>query len=98
MLENVALPKSLYVCGLSFVRTILATSHVAGGDAEQGIAIPWEVVATAADLRSARTRRRYVREFVNQLAHYGNDPLIRDFQTLAKTSLAQAHSKAGSAP
>ncbi|HUR02496.1 MAG TPA: hypothetical protein VM347_08150 [Nonomuraea sp.] len=96
VLESVALSEALYVRSLSFVRTILATSHVAGGDLEQGIAIAREVVATVADLRSARTRR-YVREFVNQLARYGNDPLVRDFQTFAETRLARARSEAGAA-
>ncbi|MFE3451586.1 hypothetical protein ACFXJ8_21950 [Nonomuraea sp. NPDC059194] len=89
VLESVELSESLYVRSLSFVRTILATSHVAEGDLEQGIAVAREVVATVADLRSARTRR-YVREFMSQLAPYGNDPLVRDFQTFAETRLTQA--------
>ncbi|WP_433515389.1 hypothetical protein ACQP2T_07060 [Nonomuraea sp. CA-143628] len=94
VLESVELSEALYVRSLSSVRTILATNHVAGGDLEQGIAIVREVVATVADLRSARTRR-YVREFVNQLARYGNDPLVRDFRTFGETRLARARSEAG---
>ncbi|YCK34176.1 hypothetical protein ACNF49_08815 [Actinomadura sp. ATCC 39365] len=70
------------------MRTILATSHVAGGDLEQGIAVAREVVATVADLRSARTRR-YVREFMSQLAPYGNDPLVQDFTIYAEARLAR---------
>ncbi|GGO67081.1 hypothetical protein [Nonomuraea cavernae] len=96
VLESVTLSESLYVRSLSFVRTILATSHVAGGDLEQGIAVAREVVATVADLRSTRTRR-YVQEFMKQLARYGNDPLVREFQTFAETRLARARSEAGAA-
>lgn len=91
VLESVELSESLYVRSLSFVRTILATSHVAEGDLEQGIAVAREVVATVADLRSVRTRR-YVREFMKQLGRFGNDPLVRDFQSFAETRLALARS------
>ncbi|MFI7694259.1 hypothetical protein ACIBQ6_34710 [Nonomuraea sp. NPDC049655] len=93
VLESVKLSESLYVRSLSFVRTILATSHVAGGDLEQGIAVAREVVATVADLRSARTRR-YVREFIGQLARFQNDPLVRDFRTYTEASLTRARSEA----
>ncbi|HEX4812890.1 MAG TPA: hypothetical protein VFV66_09080 [Nonomuraea sp.] len=96
VLESVQLSKSLYVRSLSFVRTILATSHVAGGELEHGLAVAREVVTTVADLRSARTRR-YVREFVKQLARYGNDPRVRQFQTFTETRLARARAEAGAA-
>jgi hypothetical protein len=92
VLESVELSETLYVRSLSFVRTILATSHVAGGDLEQGIAVAREVVATVADLRSARTRR-YVREFMHQLARYQNDPLVRDFNAYAEARLTRARSE-----
>ncbi|MEV0380519.1 hypothetical protein [Nonomuraea sp. NPDC050643] len=96
VLESVELSESLYVRSLSFVRTILATSHVAGGELEHGLAVAREVVTTVADLRSARTRR-YVRDFVKQLARFGNDPRVREFQTFTETRLARARSEAGAA-
>ncbi|MEQ4726026.1 hypothetical protein [Nonomuraea sp. B19D2] len=96
VLESVALSETLYVRSLSFVRTILATSHVSGGDLEQGIAVAREVVTTVADLRSARTRR-YVREFMSQLMRYQNDPLVRDFKTYAEARLARARSETATA-
>lgn len=94
VLESVALSESLYVRSLSFVRTILATSHIAERDLEQGIAVARDVVATVADLRSARTRR-YVRELMAQLRPYENDPLVRDFRAFADSRLAQARIEAG---
>ncbi|SEK31731.1 hypothetical protein [Nonomuraea pusilla] len=96
VLESVELSESLYVRSLSFVRTILATSHVANGDLDHGLAVAREVVTTVADLRSARTRR-YVREFTKQLARYGNDPRVREFQTFAETRLVRARLEAGAA-
>nr|WP_055509968.1 hypothetical protein [Nonomuraea pusilla] len=93
VLESVELSESLYVRSLSFVRTILATIHVAEGDLEQGIAVAREVVPTVADLRSARTRR-YVREFMSQLDRYGNDPQVVDFRSFAEIRLARGRSEA----
>ncbi|MGW0195909.1 hypothetical protein [Nonomuraea sp. NPDC003201] len=92
VLESVQLSESLYVRSLSFVRTILATSHVADGELEHGLAVAREVVTTVADLRSARTRR-YVRDFVKQLMRFGNDPRVREFQTFTETRLARARSE-----
>lgn len=93
VLESVQLSESLYVRSLSFVRTILATSHVADGELEHGLAVAREVVTTVADLRSARTRR-YVRDFMKQLARFGNDPRVREFRTFAETRLAHARAEA----
>ncbi|WP_157249692.1 hypothetical protein [Nonomuraea typhae] len=88
VLESMELSESLYVRSLSFVRTILASSHVIEGDLERGIAVACEVVTTVADLRSARTRR-YVRDFMKELARYRNDPVVREFRSFAEARLAQ---------
>ncbi|NRQ32986.1 hypothetical protein HII36_14215 [Nonomuraea sp. NN258] len=96
VMESVQLADSLYVRSLSFVRTILATSHVASGELEHGLAVAREVVTTVADLRSARTRR-YVRDFVKQLARFRNDQRVHEFQTFAETRLARARSEAEAA-
>ncbi|MGW2215398.1 hypothetical protein ACWCSD_10465 [Nonomuraea sp. NPDC001684] len=93
VLESVELSESLYVRSLSFVRTILATSHVANGDLDHGLAVAREVVTTVADLRSARTRR-YVQEFIGQLARYGNDPRVREFQAFTEARLVRARMEA----
>jgi hypothetical protein len=70
---------SLYVRSRSFVSTVLAESHVARGDLEQGLAVAGEVVASAsAGLRSARTIA-YVQGFIRSLEPYQAEPRVRAF-------------------
>lgn len=81
---------SLYVRSSSFVRTVLAESHVARGDLEQGLQLADEVVALAATgLRSARTIE-YVRDFARRLEPYRSEPRVKQFVSETKHSLSLA--------
>ena len=74
-----ALHGAIYVRSSSFVRTVLAESHVARGELEQGLLLAGDVVETAAcGLRSARTIE-YIRDFIRRLEPFGSEPLVREF-------------------
>jgi len=74
-----ALHGAIYVRSSSFVRTVLAESHVARGELEQGLLLAGDVVETAAcGLRSARTIE-YIRDFIRRLDPFGSEPLVREF-------------------
>ena len=90
--QSIALSESLYVRSLSFVKTILATSHVDGGDLEQGLSVAREVVATACDLRSVRTRR-YVREFLERVDRLPTSGACTDFRAFALAQLTDARTR-----
>jgi hypothetical protein len=83
---------SVYVRSCSFVRTVLAESHISQGNLEHGLQLAGEVVAVAASgLRSARTIE-YVRDFIRRLEPYRRQPRAEEFvataaRTLSLTSL-----------
>lgn len=63
---SIAESENLYVRSLSFVRTVLATSHLHAGDADQALNIAKGVVDTAAHLGSYRVRS-YLEDFQQRL-------------------------------
>lgn len=80
----------VYARSRSFVRTVLAESHVARGDLEQALHVADEVIASAAfGLRSARAIE-YVRGFIRRLAPYQDEPRVRMFLDTASATLPLA--------
>lgn len=78
---------SLYVRSRSFVRTVLAESHLARRDLEQGLQVASEVVTSAASgLRSARTTE-YVKDFIRRLAPYNQEPQVKAFIEVTASAL-----------
>jgi hypothetical protein len=58
---------------------VLAESHVARGDLEQGLSVAREVISSASSgLRSARTIS-YVQGFIRRLSPYQDEPRVRAF-------------------
>lgn len=92
VLHSVSKSESLYVRSLSFVRTILATSEVQEGNLDQALVHAQDVVETATDLRSARTRR-YVREFDDTIAPYSDDKRVAEFRRYAREKLGNARGR-----
>ncbi|MGH3341568.1 MAG: hypothetical protein ACRDPK_01555 [Carbonactinosporaceae bacterium] len=76
--HSIATSEALYVRSLSFVRTVLATSHIQQGEVEQGLAVADEVVSTTAGLRSARCLA-YVQDFLRRLDGMRQDRTVKEF-------------------
>jgi tetratricopeptide (TPR) repeat protein len=69
---------STYVRSLSFVRTVLATSHLQDGNLDEALYIARSVVETAAGLKSLRVIS-YLDDFRSRLAMFSSAPLVREF-------------------
>ncbi|HKS48770.1 MAG TPA: hypothetical protein VJT49_27410 [Amycolatopsis sp.] len=78
--------ESTYVRSLSFVRTVLATSHLQDGNLDEALYVARSVVKTAASLKSLRVVS-YLDEFRSRLGAFSNDPLVRDFLDFATLHL-----------
>jgi len=84
--------ESTYVRSLSFCRTVLATSHLQGGDLEESLRIARSVVETAASLKSFRVIS-YLDDFRLRLGAHADDPLVKEF-----LDFSQAHLPSENAP
>ncbi|MEU1419223.1 regulator [Kitasatospora sp. NPDC005751] len=74
-----ALHGSQYVRSMTFVRTVLATSHIARGELDQGLSIASDVVDVArGGLQSVRTAA-YIREFLARLQPYRKESRVEEF-------------------
>ncbi|KAA9165033.1 hypothetical protein FPZ12_006905 [Amycolatopsis acidicola] len=78
--------ESNYVRSLSFVRTVLATSHLQDGNLEEALYVARSVVETAANLKSLRVVA-YVDDFKSRLGAFAGDPLVREFLEFFRTHL-----------
>lgn len=84
--------ESLYVRSLSFVRTVLATSHLQSNEVEQAVEVAKGVVDTAAKgLKSLRVVS-YLDVFRGQLRQQFDSPLVSDFEEYVRTQLGSEDS------
>ncbi|TVT48874.1 hypothetical protein FNH05_17375 [Amycolatopsis rhizosphaerae] len=67
-----------YVRSLSFVRTVLATSHLQDGNLDEALHVAKSVAETAAQLKSFRVVS-YLDDFRARIAGFSKDPLVKEF-------------------
>jgi hypothetical protein len=91
---SMAACEQLYIRSLTFVRTVLAASLVEQGQLDAGLGVAHEVLATATDLRSARTRT-YVTSLVQRLDRWRDARPVRDFAEMAEAKLTAAATWSG---
>ncbi|MEV7092957.1 hypothetical protein AB0M80_08910 [Amycolatopsis sp. NPDC051045] len=83
---SIAASESTYVRSLSFCRTVLATSHLQGGNLEEALDVARSVVETAAKLKSFRVIS-YLDDFRGRLGGHAGDPLVKEFLDFANIHL-----------
>ncbi|WP_414936505.1 hypothetical protein [Amycolatopsis sp. cmx-11-51] len=90
---SIAASESTYVRSLSFCRTVLATSHLQGGNLDEALRVARAVVETAASLKSFRVIS-YLDDFQLRLGAHADDPLVREFLEFSSQHLPSESSPA----
>jgi hypothetical protein len=81
---------SIYVRSTSFVRTVLSTAHLLGGDVEQALHEVQVVFELAGQLKSYRLIS-YLEAFQAQISFHANSPLVQEFLEFSTQVIPSEH-------
>lgn len=85
---SISASENLYVRSLSFVRTVLATSHLQAGEHESALVIVKGVIDTAAHLTSGRVMA-YLNEFRDRLIALPSDDMLHEFDAHVSATISE---------